>query len=80
MGKLKVFGLVAGLSLLMSASMAYGQETAGRWGVGTFVDYNRAMFKLKDWYSSGRSQVGGGFTYVASPKMSDGGQQAVCVP
>jgi opacity protein-like surface antigen len=69
MRNFKVFSM-AGLFLLISASVTFGQEGAGRWGVGTFVDYNRAIFKLKDWYGSGRSQVGGVFTYVASSKAS----------
>jgi opacity protein-like surface antigen len=71
MKKSKDFGFITiGLCLLISASKIQSQETTGRWGVGTFVDYNRATFQLKDWYASGRSQVGGVFTYVASSKVT----------
>ena len=66
----KGLGWIVGLVLLISASVTSGQESAGRWGVGAFMDYNRAMFKLKDWYSDGRSQVGVVFAYVASPKVN----------
>ncbi len=71
MKKQKAFDFItAGLFLLISASTIQSQETTSRWGVGTFVDYNRAMFKLKDWYASGRSQVGGVFTYAVGSKVA----------
>ena len=60
----------AAAMLLLSAGTVYGGGVAGSWGLGTFLDYNRSIFKLKDWYETGRGQAGVVFTYVMSPRTS----------
>ena len=61
---------MAAALLLLSAGSVYGGGVAGSWGLGTFLDYNRSIFKLKDWYETGRGQAGVVFTYVMSPRTS----------
>jgi opacity protein-like surface antigen len=70
MAKLKVVTFVVPLLLLATASAAFSQDVVGSWGVGAFVGYNRAMFKLDDWYQDGKTAVGGVFVYVVNPKTS----------
>ncbi len=65
-----VLGCLTVALLLVSVGGVYGQSASGSWGVGTFLDYNRSMFKLKDWYEDGRGTVGVVFTYVVGPKVS----------
>ena len=70
MRRVTVVALVAGVSLLLLAPSAFSQDVVGSWGVGAFVGYNRAMFKLDDWYQDGKTAVGGVFVYVVNPKTS----------
>ena len=61
---------IAAAMLLLTAGTVYGGGVAGSWGLGTFLDYNRSIFKLKDWYETGRGEVGVVFTYVMSQRTS----------
>ena len=70
MRKCKVVSLVVVALLLSSTGVAYGQGEVGSWGVGAFLDYNRSLFKMKDWFADGQGKVGVVFTYVVGPKVS----------
>ena len=61
---------MAAALLLLSAGAVYAGDVGGSWGIGTFLDYNRSIFKLKDWYETGRGEVGVVFTYVMSQRTS----------
>ena len=65
----KILSVVLAL-MLISPVVSYGQAVGGSWGVGTFLDYNRSTFKMKDWFKDGRGTVGVVFTYVVGPKVS----------
>jgi opacity protein-like surface antigen len=65
-----ICGFLVVAFLLLLAGTAPAQEAGEKWGIGTFLDYNRSMFKLKDWYKGGRGEVGVVFTYVASDRVS----------
>ncbi len=57
-------------SLLFLTGTTSAQEMGSHWGIGAFLDYNRSMFQLKDWYESGRGEVGAVFTYTVNPRLS----------
>ena len=63
-----IFRVLACLFFLTGATSA--QEMGDHWGIGAFLDYNRSTFRLKDWYESGRGEVGVVFTYVTDPRLS----------
>ncbi len=70
MRKCKVVSFVVVALLLSSTVVVYGQSAGASWGVGAFLDYNRSLFKMKDWFADGQGKVGVVFTYVVGPKVS----------
>jgi hypothetical protein len=60
--------ITAGLILLTSTFTAEAQQPVRRWGVGTFLAYNSALFSLRDQYTGG-AKYGLNWHYSLSPRV-----------